>query len=418
MPSAKELFTDEALEELTSPEQLDQLLKVTQPSGWLALCAIGFLLLSILVWGFLGSIPTKLNGRGILVRPGGVSSVVALANGTVESIMVRPGQAIEQGDTVAELSLPQLAERVDAGAEELSEAERKLKLFERSQKEELQLHGQAFVGKRETLVAQIAAEKKKQSFLRKKLKNKNDLLEMGLITKQQLFAVKQELSDTQEEIERINDQLNDLKVRENQIRSGSAREKLKLRIAVDEARRRYQDVMEEWDMKRYVSSLHDGRVVEITADVGSLVQAGTQVIGVELQGQSLEAVIYVSPRDGKKIEKGMEIHIAPSIVKKEEFGLMVGKVREVSDYPSTRSGMMAVLNNPDLVDLFIDSGPPIAVYADIIPDPEAKSGYKWTSGSGPPVLVSGGTVCTADVIVKRRAPISLVVPYIRSKLGF
>jgi HlyD family secretion protein len=418
MPSARELFTDEALEELSSPEQLDQLLKVTQPSGWLALFAVGFLIFSIIVWGFLGTIPTKLNGRGILVHPGGVSSVVALANGAVESIRVKPGQTVRPGDTIAELSLPQLAERVDTAAEELSEATRKLKLFERSQKQELKLHGLAFVGKRETLVAQIAAGKKKISFLKNKLKNKNDLLKMGLITKQQLFAVKQELSDTQEEMERINDNLNDLKVRETQINSGSAREKLLLRISVDEARRRYQDLMEEWEMKRHVTSLHNGRVVEITADVGTLVQAGTQVVGVELHGQSLEAVVYVSPRDGKKIKAGMEIHIAPSIVKKEEFGLMLGKVREVSDYPSTRSGMMAVLNNPDLVDLFLDAGPPIAVYADILLDPKAKSGFKWTSGVGPPVIVSGGTVCNADVIVKRRAPISLVVPYIRSKLGF
>ena len=45
----KSIFRQAALERLSSPEQLDQLARVTQPVGWLALLALSLVILSAIV---------------------------------------------------------------------------------------------------------------------------------------------------------------------------------------------------------------------------------------------------------------------------------------------------------------------------------------------------------------------------------
>ena len=62
------LFREVSLEKLSSPEQLDELINVTSPRAWFALIAISCILISAIVWGFLGSIPTKITGHGILLN--------------------------------------------------------------------------------------------------------------------------------------------------------------------------------------------------------------------------------------------------------------------------------------------------------------------------------------------------------------
>ena len=45
MLDQKEIFRKSALDRMASPEQLDALMRITSPRGWIALLTIGFLLL-------------------------------------------------------------------------------------------------------------------------------------------------------------------------------------------------------------------------------------------------------------------------------------------------------------------------------------------------------------------------------------
>ena len=68
MTEENKIFRKVALERLSSPEQLDQLMQVTSPKGWIALLSICGLLAVVVVWGFVGTIPTTASGDGILIR--------------------------------------------------------------------------------------------------------------------------------------------------------------------------------------------------------------------------------------------------------------------------------------------------------------------------------------------------------------
>ena len=56
----------------------------------------------------------------------------------------------------------------------------------------------------------------------------------------------------------------------------------------------------------------------------------------------------------------MAVEVAPTIVKRERHGAILAVVHAVEDFPSTRSGMMQVLHNEELVDALLrrDRGRP------------------------------------------------------------
>ena len=51
------IFRKTALERLSSPDQLDSMLKITSPMSWLGIGAAGALAVAVIAWAFTGSIP-------------------------------------------------------------------------------------------------------------------------------------------------------------------------------------------------------------------------------------------------------------------------------------------------------------------------------------------------------------------------
>jgi len=102
----KPIFRQAALERLSSPEQLDQLMRIVQPMGWTILLALGLLLLAAILWGVFGSIPTRVVGQGILLARGGVNDVVSLASGQIVDIYFGVGDVVQAGQVVARISEP------------------------------------------------------------------------------------------------------------------------------------------------------------------------------------------------------------------------------------------------------------------------------------------------------------------------
>src|SRR5580658_918171 len=102
--ATQRIFREAAIDRLSSPDQLDQLVGVTRPIDWLAALAIAVAILALLAWGFLGSIPTRVSGEGIVVGSGGkVADAVAAAGGRLNNVDVAVGQLVHQGQPIARL---------------------------------------------------------------------------------------------------------------------------------------------------------------------------------------------------------------------------------------------------------------------------------------------------------------------------
>lgn len=99
------IFRKKSVEKMSSPEQLNDYIKVTNPTVWMVLSAIAILLIGVCVWGVFGKLETKLtvaaesrNGQTVLyVKEDDISSVkekmsvsVGGKNCTVTSVSSMP----------------------------------------------------------------------------------------------------------------------------------------------------------------------------------------------------------------------------------------------------------------------------------------------------------------------------------------
>lgn len=109
----QDLFRKVALDKLSSPEQLDQLITLTTPRAWFALIAIGGILVTAILWGVFGSIPTKVYGQGIVTKSYGVYNIIHPGSGQITDIRVSVGDQVKKGDVVARIEQPQLVDQIN-----------------------------------------------------------------------------------------------------------------------------------------------------------------------------------------------------------------------------------------------------------------------------------------------------------------
>jgi HlyD family secretion protein len=144
-----------------------------------------------------------------------------------------------------------------------------------------------------------------------------------------------------------------------------------------------------------------------------VIEAGTPIVSIEVARAHaetvLEAVLYISPSEGKRIDEKMAVRIAPSTVRVEEYGYVEGIVEKVSEYPATKQGITRTLGNPDLAQNFTKDELPIAVVVKLLPA-KTRSGFKWTSRKGPNSPIKAGTPCEGQIILDRQTPFKVFFP--------
>lgn len=173
------------------------------------------------------------------------------------------------------------------------------------------------------------------------------------------------------------------------------------------------------NLKKYeILSTQDGVVKEVIADEGAIVAQGSEIIRVKsvTSTDEKEAVCYIPVKTGKKVVPGMEVMIYPSTVNKQEYGHMLGTVESVSSYVTSTTEMMKMLGDETLVQSFMNNGPVVQAVCTIKEDEDTRSGYYWSSKKGADVDLTEGTMLTANIVTEKKAPISMLIPYLKEKL--
>ena len=411
------IFRKVALERLSSPEQLDQLMQVTSPRRWLALGAVGLLLAGVVFWSVFGSIPTTAQGQGILIRQGGVSDLVATAEGPVEEILVAVGDVVESGQVVARLEQDELARQIREARARLAELETERRDLGRYAVEQRRLGERNLEQERANLERSIETLRQETRLLEERLASERELLADGLVTKQTLLATERELNDVRDALAAQHLSLEALDLdrleREQQIDQLVEGKEAQVRDQAAELRELEARLEEESVLR----SPQAGRVLELAVDRGDLVVSGQSVLSLEIVSEELIAVLFVPADLGKKVEVGMGARVSPSIVQREEYGFILGEVVQVAEFPSTSRGMMRLLSNQELVESLMADGPPIQVEVALAQDPETPSGYRWSSSRGPDLRITSGTLAGGDIVIERERPIQLLVPGLRRQVG-
>lgn len=98
-----QIFSQEALDKLRSPEKLDTMLPITTPVSWMALIAILVLLFAVVLWSIYGAFTVKAEGMGLIMDSAGLMNISHTSNGKIAELYVRPGMAIKKGDLIAHM---------------------------------------------------------------------------------------------------------------------------------------------------------------------------------------------------------------------------------------------------------------------------------------------------------------------------
>lgn len=477
MEERPQIFREESLDKVVSQDRLDTLLQVVRPHLWLGLGAVGIGFLLAIIWSIFGRVPARVSGTAILVHPKQVVAFQSPSSGQVEKIFISVGDILKEGDLMVTLDLPELEKELEQERirlEQFTERTSKMTELER----ELAQNERRFIGIQRDLIrtrikeiGQNAASYKEKSdaFIadqRRNLKTWRELSEQlrvalteretarAKLTEQGLLSEDQLLDTRNRRI--VNElTLAELEVREGQIEvtENSAREtydakmdlirdlgielnNLELRELLISRRLSQEALNSEGDRleiemritvleallesRGRVVSEHAGLVLEVIAAPGQHVIAGERLGKLEIDDPSakLMAIAYFSVKDGKRVEPGSRIQVSPSTVPRERYGGMLGKVERISTYPVTIAAAANQIGDREQAHTLLGGHSRIEVMVSLELDPDAHTGFRWSSGHGPDdVEISPGTTANVRVTIEERAPITLVLPFLRSLSG-
>lgn len=92
------LYRKSALEKLSSPEQLDQMVVITPMSVWLAVLAGLALVIAVAAWGLGGSVPVLMSCQGVYFDMGEVRGVYSDVEGIVKECRPDTGSVVKEGN--------------------------------------------------------------------------------------------------------------------------------------------------------------------------------------------------------------------------------------------------------------------------------------------------------------------------------
>lgn len=417
----KGLFRQVALDKLSSPDQLDNLLQVTSPRAWVSLVGIALLVTTLVVWSVLGSLPTKLPAQQcILVKSGGVATVTSSAAGRLSDLAVEPGDKVVRGQIIGRIDQYELLQKIKASEERLKEVQAQYTQVQAVAQQAKLLREATLSQQAQNLTAQVAAARQKLKLVKERIASQTSLYEQGLITKQTLISSQLELTSTLLEEETVKSQLKQIEVTRLDAQKQSENEVVQARNQVDDAKRTISAMLREAKNSTLIVSAYNGRVVEVKVAEGQLVERGSGLISIEASGQDIneiEAYIYLPAADGKKVKNAMKVEISPSTTKREEFGFLPANITNVADYPSTDQGLMRVFGNEKVVQQLTGTLPPIQIIASLKPSLNTPSHYEWSTREGPPFAIQSGTLCSASITLSEQRPITLVMPILKKTLG-
>ena len=95
------LFQEKALNTLSTPEQLDQRIRMIPSGAWILFAAVVVGAAAALLWMFLGTISSGADYHGVVFDYNDVISMRAQEDGTLGDVLVEEGDMVAKGDIIA-----------------------------------------------------------------------------------------------------------------------------------------------------------------------------------------------------------------------------------------------------------------------------------------------------------------------------
>ena len=408
-------FRKEAKKTIISQEELTNLMRITTLKHWVMLYAIyGFLGVFILFACF-GSIPTRVDGQGILLSTKGtIQDVIMPAGfGRVSAIKVAVGDNIKTGDIIAALDNQDVTNKIITAKKYLADLQAQQNQLKATAAKDLADRTTAYESQTTINKTTLAAEQTHLAQVEDLLKRKQEMAARGLVNKEQLMSSYNDYYAVKTKIDQLNASLIQDKLDLDKFRQDYETQLRNLSLNVSQAERDLADLEAQKNAVNDVKSTVSGVVTHLHVGLGDAVKEGQPILSVASLGTGLDAVLFVPAQQGQRVKVGSEVLVSPMNIKRAEYGSLAARATQVGAFPSSKESMLAILHNQNLVDEFTKSGAVIMLRAQIEPDANNASGYHWTTGQGPDQTITPGMLVTASMTVKTQAPITLLIPFFR-----
>lgn len=470
------IFRPEALDRLSSPEQLDRAINVVKPQAWLTLSTMGFVVAVAAAWSVFGRIPLTVTGQGILIKPHHVVEFQAPSSGPLLTLKVKPGDVIKQGDVLAIIDQSVLKQQLQQEQVKLQQLQTQNQETDRLQKllieQQIITLGQQKMDLENNLRREQSAPKlrdqtlraiaqKRQSInsrkqqinyllksLQSRVDNRRRLFDDRVISQDMVVQAEQEYFNTQAELSEIDVQLKDLEIQETttqreylenlnrideiktqikqlntqntKLQEQDLKQKIDKANQIREVKRRIAQLELQLSQESRIISKYNGHILEVSVVPGQMMNPGTRLGSIEAEqpNSKLMSLVYFANKDGKQIKPGMPVQVTPSFAKREREGGIVGTVANISAFPVTTQDITAIVGNKEIAASLAGKGEAkVQALVELEENSTSISGYKWSSSNGSDVKISSGTSTSVQVKVGEKAPISYIIPMLRSWTG-
>lgn len=271
----RQIFRDESVERLSSPEALDQLMKVVTPKSLFSILALGMITISGGIWSIVGRIPISVDGQGVLIYPSNIVPLQIKSAGQLNTLTIKANDIVKKGQVIGTIDQSELRKQLQQQQSKLQELQTqnqtstvlqargtnqdkqtivqqrqavtariqelqilaptiKVKSQQSIQQQRLQIEQKttslkalsptikdksraALQQQRLSLNEQIKAATNQLPILKTRSNNLKNLYAQGVITQEVSLQAEQAYQKKQEEIAQYNTQLKDIEVKENEI---------------------------------------------------------------------------------------------------------------------------------------------------------------------------------------------------------
>ncbi|MBT4770710.1 MAG: NHLP bacteriocin system secretion protein [Rhodospirillaceae bacterium] len=413
-----QIFRSEALKKLRDPEQLDTVIKLTTPRGWMSLYIVLFIVVALIVWGFLGGIPSRVSGLGMIRDSKSVIyDVSATAEGWVEAVHVKIGDRVIEGDKIVTLRLPDTETKKKSALTTLEILRQQYD--EQSAFTEKDVSGRAQNTEKQVSAMQESIKDTQQelNFYRDLYKVQEDELKKGYITRQTFEQTKVQISTAEQTIRDTRNKILQARTDQVEFKNDQKRTLAQMEQQIVQAENTLKEIETTLDTEKVITSPVEGRVTEIDTKLNAQVGLGAQLAVIQKSGEELIVTAFFQIGKGKKVLVGMKAEISPASVERDIYGVIRGRVTAVSELPESQAGIMEIFGNLSVAEDMMKAGPPLKITIELDEDPKTFSGLKWSSSKGPPVIITPGTTAFTTITVEEKRPIDYVIPIYETWLG-
>ncbi len=412
-------FKEPALKGINSSEQFDQRIRVIPPATRLLAAATAVVCLAALAWAVFGSVPTRVIGRGVVLSDQeGNFSVAAIAAGPVVEVLVKPGTRVVAGQPIAIVEQKLLLTRIENALAEVERLEANLALLRAADAAQIASSDEAAKRQLAAIDEQLAANEVRRDRLSELVAAYSSLRARGMISQSEFIARQEQYDLTALDLANAKARKVEVELAAATKRDSLADNERQKQAEIDLRKAGVDRLRVEMEVGSFVRSPISGIIREIRLGRGSVAAAGAVVGTVGPDRQSyFQVMALLRGKTRKRAAPGMEAHIVPDSIKKEEYGSMKGRVTAVSDEDVSLEHVDQIVHNDQLTRNLFGGEPALLAFVELVPTKDNPSGFEWWSGTGPPYKITAGSVATVDIIVERVRPITLVIPALRKLLS-